>query len=132
MAKDLLIISFATVNLALALSGLPAAADGARLRVGILDLDIFGPSLPKLMGLEGMGEPMLTSGAFLCLFDCSTITANLMLRRQPPYTSPRSRSTMHVDGVPVTKLNFGRYQQCRHARCLARDDGHEGGSAASL
>ncbi|ORY75710.1 P-loop containing nucleoside triphosphate hydrolase protein [Leucosporidium creatinivorum] len=53
--------SSVSVNLALALSGLPAAADGARLRVGILDLDIFGPSLPKLMGLEGMGEPMLTS-----------------------------------------------------------------------
>ncbi|TKY88994.1 hypothetical protein EX895_002235 [Sporisorium graminicola] len=30
-------------------------------RVGLLDLDIFGPSVPKLMGLEGMGEPDLTS-----------------------------------------------------------------------
>ncbi|SCV68327.1 BQ2448_448 [Microbotryum intermedium] len=33
---------------------------GNRLRVGLLDLDIFGPSIPKLMGLEGIGEPLLT------------------------------------------------------------------------
>jgi Mrp family chromosome partitioning ATPase len=31
-------------------------------RVGLLDLDIFGPSIPKLMGLEGVGEPYLTPG----------------------------------------------------------------------
>ena len=43
------------MNLALALSAHPD-----RPKVGILDLDIFGPSLPKLMGLEGMGEPHLT------------------------------------------------------------------------
>lgn len=42
------------VNLALAL-----AKYG---RVGLLDLDIFGPSIPKLMGLEGLGEPELTKG----------------------------------------------------------------------
>ncbi|KAK4055194.1 hypothetical protein OIV83_000474 [Microbotryomycetes sp. JL201] len=48
-----------SVNLALALSRL-TAAHSSRLRVGLLDLDIFGPSVPKLMGLEGMGEPELT------------------------------------------------------------------------
>ncbi|KAH8096856.1 P-loop containing nucleoside triphosphate hydrolase protein [Cristinia sonorae] len=31
-------------------------------RVGILDLDIFGPSTPKLMGLESAEEPRLTEG----------------------------------------------------------------------
>ncbi|KAF8610168.1 P-loop containing nucleoside triphosphate hydrolase protein [Ceratobasidium sp. AG-I] len=44
--------STVSVNLALAL-----AKYG---RVGLLDLDIFGPSIPKLMGLEGIGEPELT------------------------------------------------------------------------
>ena len=32
-----------------------------RLRVGLLDLDIFGPSIPTLMGLQRVEEPRLTS-----------------------------------------------------------------------
>lgn len=48
-----------SVNLALSLSNRPGQP---RLRVGLLDLDIFGPSIPKLMALEGMGEPILTKG----------------------------------------------------------------------
>ncbi|KAK4696279.1 ATP-binding protein involved in chromosome partitioning, partial [Phenoliferia sp. Uapishka_3] len=48
--------SSVSVNLALALAALPG-----RPRIGLLDLDIFGPSIPKLMGLEGVGEPLLTS-----------------------------------------------------------------------
>ncbi|GAA5843916.1 hypothetical protein JCM11251_002247 [Rhodosporidiobolus azoricus] len=53
--------SSVAVNLALALSSLPPeVTGGARPRVGVLDLDIFGPSIPKLMGLEGVGEPYLT------------------------------------------------------------------------
>lgn len=35
---------------------------GRRTNVGLLDLDVFGPSVPKLMGLESVGEPDLTSG----------------------------------------------------------------------
>ncbi|KAF5326969.1 hypothetical protein D9619_004103 [Psilocybe cf. subviscida] len=35
---------------------------GPPLRVGILDLDIFGPSNPTLMGLRNAGEPVLTVG----------------------------------------------------------------------
>jgi ATP-binding protein involved in chromosome partitioning len=46
-------------NLALSMAQLGTPS---RLRVGLLDLDIFGPSVPKLMGLEGMGEPELTEG----------------------------------------------------------------------
>lgn len=30
-------------------------------RIGLLDLDIFGPSIPKLMGLEKAGDPELSS-----------------------------------------------------------------------
>jgi ATP-binding protein involved in chromosome partitioning len=46
------------VNLALALN---MARPGAR--VGVLDLDVFGPSVPRLMGLARADEPLLTSGA---------------------------------------------------------------------
>ncbi|GAA5972752.1 hypothetical protein JCM11641_003004 [Rhodosporidiobolus odoratus] len=53
--------SSVAVNLALALSNLaPDVNGGAKPKVGVLDLDIFGPSIPKLMGLEGVGEPYLT------------------------------------------------------------------------
>ncbi|THH11336.1 hypothetical protein EW146_g8078 [Bondarzewia mesenterica] len=54
--------STVAVNLAFALAmrhGEP------RLRVGILDLDIFGPSVPKLMGLDQADEPHLTPGGAL-------------------------------------------------------------------
>lgn len=47
-----------TVNLAAALS----QVSGGSKRVGLLDLDIFGPSVPKLMGLDSAGEPELTKG----------------------------------------------------------------------
>ncbi|KAF8324238.1 P-loop containing nucleoside triphosphate hydrolase protein [Amanita rubescens] len=41
-----------------------ASSTTSRLRVGILDLDVFGPSIPKLMGLQNSMEPELTaSGA---------------------------------------------------------------------
>ena len=48
-----------SVNLAFALA-LRKDTTNAPLRVGILDLDIFGPSIPTLMGLVGVGEPALT------------------------------------------------------------------------
>ena len=50
----------AIVNLAFALA---MRAGERRLRVGLLDLDIFGPSIPKLMGLDRADEPHLTPGA---------------------------------------------------------------------
>lgn len=59
-----------TVNLALALSNVRAEGR-PKPRVGLLDLDIFGPSIPKLMGLEGAGEPMLTDGEFSGIESCA-------------------------------------------------------------
>ena len=50
------------VNLAFALA--LQQREKKRLKVGILDLDIFGPSVPTLMGLQNVGEPGLTSGLF--------------------------------------------------------------------
>jgi len=51
------------VNLAFALSLRKNRHTKAPLRVGILDLDIFGPSIPTLMGLQNAGEPALTARA---------------------------------------------------------------------
>ncbi|KAI0286213.1 P-loop containing nucleoside triphosphate hydrolase protein [Russula brevipes] len=51
--------STVAVNLAFSL------AARYRARVGVLDLDIFGPSIPKLLGLETSGEPRLTSSGAL-------------------------------------------------------------------
>ena len=66
--------STVAANLALALGskqlsgGSAADEQGRRLRVGLLDLDVFGPSVPKLLGLEGLGEPDLSPSKVLS--DC--------------------------------------------------------------
>ena len=52
--------STVAVNLALGLAATAKDALGRRARVGLLDLDVFGPSIPKLMQLEDLGEPELT------------------------------------------------------------------------
>lgn len=49
-------------NLAVALAQGPGQGQVSGGRIGLLDLDIFGPSVPKLMGLEGVGEPLLSEG----------------------------------------------------------------------
>ncbi|KAH0828609.1 P-loop containing nucleoside triphosphate hydrolase protein [Lanmaoa asiatica] len=54
--------STVAVNLAFALAMRTPPSLGRPLRVGILDLDIFGPSIPTLMGLQHSDEPALTSG----------------------------------------------------------------------
>ncbi|EIW71676.1 MRP family ATP-binding protein [Tremella mesenterica] len=50
-----------TVAANLAVSMLSTSPLGRQARVGLLDLDIFGPSVPKLMGLENAGEPELST-----------------------------------------------------------------------
>ncbi|KAH6904136.1 P-loop containing nucleoside triphosphate hydrolase protein [Coprinopsis sp. MPI-PUGE-AT-0042] len=57
--------STVATNLAFALALLKNPSTGARLRVGVLDLDIFGPSIPTLMGLTKAGEPDLTPAGAL-------------------------------------------------------------------
>lgn len=52
-------------NLALSLLHSPPTSFGRVPRIGLLDLDIFGPSVPKLMGLEDAGAPELSQGRFL-------------------------------------------------------------------
>ncbi|KAK7690768.1 hypothetical protein QCA50_005867 [Cerrena zonata] len=60
--------STVAVNLAFALAMHRAPDSDRRPRIGILDLDIFGPSVPKLMGLETAEEPRLTkNGAIVPL-----------------------------------------------------------------
>ncbi|KAJ7621211.1 P-loop containing nucleoside triphosphate hydrolase protein [Roridomyces roridus] len=71
--------STVAVNLAFALSTL-------RLRVGVLDLDIFGPSIPTLMGLQASEEPFLTpDGAIIPLMNhgMPTMSMGFLLPRQP-------------------------------------------------
>ena len=53
------------MNLAFALAMHQNPLTKSRLSVGVLDLDIFGPSIPTLMGLQNSGEPELTSGMSL-------------------------------------------------------------------
>ncbi|WVQ79340.1 hypothetical protein IAT38_001437 [Cryptococcus sp. DSM 104549] len=50
-----------TVAANLALSLLTTSPLARPPRIGLLDLDIFGPSVPKLMGLENAGDPQLSA-----------------------------------------------------------------------
>lgn len=52
------------VNLAFALALRKNRKARSPLRVGLLDLDIFGPSIPTLMGLQHAGEPALTESMY--------------------------------------------------------------------
>ena len=70
--------STVAANLAIALRQ-RGEARGSPLRVGLLDLDVFGPSVPKLMGLEGLGEPELTQCKCEPLRAALTETAGALL-----------------------------------------------------
>ncbi|KAG5721686.1 Iron-sulfur protein IND1 [Termitomyces sp. T112] len=84
------------VNLAFSLSGLKDPMTSARLRVGILDLDVFGPSVPTLMGLQNSGEPELTSaGALRPLINHGLSTMSM------GYLLPRSTETNSTDDTAV-------------------------------
>ncbi|KAK7064844.1 iron-sulfur protein IND1 [Favolaschia claudopus] len=88
--------STVAVNLAYALSTLRPPDSSARLRVGILDLDIFGPSIPTLMGLQNSEEPLLTSGGALVPLMNHGISTMSM-----GYLLPRSPDTDSSNDTPV-------------------------------
>lgn len=95
-----------SVNLALAMGR-------KGLRVGILDTDIFGPSIPTLLNLSG--EPRLSAGKLLLR------PASLMIR-QSVDTTGKLWHQGHVDGVS---------RQGERPGGLARPDDHEGITATA-
>lgn len=114
---------FYPVNLAFALAMRKPRSLGRRLRVGILDLDIFGPSVPTLMGLQHSDEPALTSGRFSshCPFHPLHYPASKR-RCNIAYHEPWTAD--HVNGIPSPKVN--REQVKRGCRCcMERFNGSE-------
>ncbi|KAJ7037372.1 P-loop containing nucleoside triphosphate hydrolase protein [Mycena alexandri] len=82
--------STVAVNLAFALSTLRPPGSTARLRVGVLDLDIFGPSIPTLLGMQDAEEPLLTpAGALIPLINhgIPTMSMGFLLPRSPDSNS---------------------------------------------
>lgn len=115
------LIKCCSVNLAFALGMLRnASSTTPRLRVGILDLDVFGPSIPTLMGLQNSMEPELTTCVFvlsysahrymLCFFynihhlSINTFFFNTFCSRCHQ-TSDESRGSVHVNGLPTSPNN---------------------------
>jgi ATP-binding protein involved in chromosome partitioning len=70
-----------------------------RARVGVLDLDIFGPSIPKLLGLETAGEPHLTSSS-------SSHSHILVLCDFLPTTSGGALIPLTNHGLPAMSIGF--------------------------
>ncbi|KAI6026530.1 hypothetical protein PISMIDRAFT_284698 [Pisolithus microcarpus 441] len=88
--------STVAVNLAFSLAMLKPESLGRRMRVGILDLDIFGPSVPMLMGLQRTDEPPLTSaGAILPVTNHGIPTMSM------GYLLPKSESGSREDAAVV-------------------------------
>jgi ATP-binding protein involved in chromosome partitioning len=53
------------------------AAAGMKMKVGILDADIFGPSIPKLMNLKG--EPDLTEKGKMMILSFAMANVNKVI-----------------------------------------------------
>ncbi|KAJ7671907.1 P-loop containing nucleoside triphosphate hydrolase protein [Mycena rosella] len=88
--------STVAVNLAFALSSLRLPDSAARLRIGVLDLDIFGPSVPTLMGLQNAEEPLLTpGGALIPLMNHGLPTMSM------GFLLPRAPDTNSTNDTPV-------------------------------
>ena len=88
------------MNLAFALAMQQNPLRKSRLRVGVLDLDIFGPSIPTLMGLQNSGEPELTSSMspkFDCISPNTYIYMTLIAGKILPLTN---------HGLPCMSMGF--------------------------
>ncbi|KAI9633023.1 P-loop containing nucleoside triphosphate hydrolase protein [Dioszegia hungarica] len=83
--------STVAANLALSLLHSPPASMGRTPRIGLLDLDIFGPSVPKLMGLEDAGAPELGPGNKLIPLQnhgVKTMSIGYLLPPNPAHDTP--------------------------------------------
>lgn len=96
--------STVAANLALALRATSHEAIRRPARVGLLDLDVYGPSVPKLMGLEDIGEPDLTPGGALVPMTNHGVPCMSMGFLLPPSTSGSNADTPVVwRGLMVMK-----------------------------
>ncbi|KDQ55444.1 hypothetical protein JAAARDRAFT_59943 [Jaapia argillacea MUCL 33604] len=99
--------STVAVNLAFSLAMRRDPETSFRPRIGILDLDIYGPSVPKLMGLESSPEPDHTpSGALIPLTNhsISCMSIGFLLPRSPKSHDGSSADTPVVwRGLMVQK-----------------------------
>ncbi|ORX37885.1 P-loop containing nucleoside triphosphate hydrolase protein [Kockovaella imperatae] len=80
-----------TVAANIALSLLSTSSSSSRPRIGLLDLDIFGPSVPKLMGLENAGDVELTDASRLIPLQnhgIQTMSIGYLLPPNPANDSP--------------------------------------------
>jgi Mrp family chromosome partitioning ATPase len=66
-------------------------------RIGLLDLDIFGPSVPKLMGLEEAGAPELSDGEAHVSLEMGQ--KYMLMVRQQACPAAESRGQDHVNRI---------------------------------
>ncbi|KAF9077847.1 P-loop containing nucleoside triphosphate hydrolase protein [Rhodocollybia butyracea] len=116
--------STVAVNLAVSLSLLPQ-----RLRVGILDLDVFGPSIPTLMGLKGIDEPELTQSGALIPITNHGIPTMSMAYLLPSQPSSNSAPATNEDTPVVWR---GLMVQKAVQQLLFQTDWSAGGASSGL
>lgn len=105
------------VNIAVALAGLNGS-EGQKLRVGLLDADVYGPSIPQLMHLHGRPETGKGTATYVASHSTRSIVwlyAVLLyilclpdnhVDRRMPQCRPQDDTTrelgsqVHVYGVP--------------------------------
>lgn len=101
-----------------------------RLRVGILDLDVFGPSVPTLMGLLRAEGPRLTPCTCISMvLDYATYCISWCYHPNYQPWTPNN-----VNGLPPSSSThlFAGLGQQRHPCCLAWAHGAESRPAAAL